>query len=1280
MNLQLGKTAAKAVFGQAVESSKNVISRIRFAKGDDDKDQTGEEPAASPAAAAAAAAGDWRGGHEAVIEGEEEDESAQADDRDRVITEEEYRQLRKKKAREARSRNEGQVVALPAGDWGEDNLRGDGSEESEKHWRILRRFKCRIWNIRLENLLEDTKTQTLFLAFTIGGTLEEFRVVNYKGEERAVCEGYPGTVFKTHHADVKGGETIEFTTKPDLEWRGSYIDLENEWLSIDVWKLQTRAVNQLIGSQSASLYTFATGWVEQAFTFERIVKKKSVPAYKVSFQILFQEIYDFELTLCDWKVSNLMPLDTMKDLIQRIKRGDIDSTAGKKEVFSPLSDTKGDDEEGMVPRQAAKKGHGEEMDAILKGFDLEGDGEVGRRPGGRGDGPESEVDTRLLVEVVKTDPKMVMRIAPKAENMNVMRVETMPRYNTNNPSWEMLGCLYWRGTPHDLENESLEVRVKDTYRANQVTLLDETRLDGLDFGRVEGKVAVENKPRYRQIGSVMEMDNDKIYVIVKVVKIDQLHTSDEADHIDSYVEVTFDGMANRSRHVVDSLSPTYQHELSFVVNLRNTERISAEEVQNKGPVHIDVWGNSTGDVSNEHLGWTTIYLNEVLFTPDGKPREMEERKFYNNMTRNEEEYDTRVFHGKKRLRLLWDRDKKKESFVYFQIWTKSDLGAGGAIIQGFGMKTTLEKVDPWKKIPRSYESRLDVFTQCWTTMTKQLEGWARHRTFRCTVRDHRGDSHVLCRYVTPMKPPKAVAGDNAVNRFVRCIPFCEGSRAKDEFWTTPDFLVNLMKGPAMDHTLLHASLLLGIPLCAFVCLGTLWNRDKHAWVMTMQRSGRVYFWDTAKGAIYELPDRFLAPQELTQILPSTRIYEPTSEGGRSPARAAVVSGDPRVWSSRHMKHAASGRGMEVPDTMPALVHFENTPNLPYRSIEVIFNDRDMFANLQHQDPSGIYYDFWDPDLWYSFTYGAPIHHPDEIVTPPPCFQPKIMSAPMSDEWTARTKRSLSEKIMRYIQVHRNSKKIMTRWATDAALQGFLEKGLRLLEQVDTCPLEDFDFSVAKLQFARRAGPFRISRPIPRSRSVFNKFDFFEIRDKSAQFAIAVHVAPLPNGVVASYVYVIMMQQIKESEVKSILRSRMQKKRRARPPPAPSPSPAPQPPSEPSPAPAPSAPPPASPQRPRRSYLQYKDDEEEAERPAGRVPSGRRLTVKPPRDGESGSAEEPPTEGMGGVQQRLRVGSVVTRRQSVTMQYPSGGAPPTARERKLKPTAEAEGEGGVGDET
>ena len=46
--------------------------------------------------------------------------------------------------------------------------------------------------------------------------------------------------------------------------------------------------------------------------------------------------------------------------------------------------------------------------------------------------------------------------------------------------------------------------------------------------------------------------------------------------------------------------------------------------------------------------------------------------------------------------------------------------------------------------------------------------------------------------------------------------------------------------------------------------------------------------------------------------------------------------------------------------------YKNVKNdiLPYKSIDCIYNKRNIWLNLQHQNPAGIYYDIWERERWF----------------------------------------------------------------------------------------------------------------------------------------------------------------------------------------------------------------------------------------------------------------------------------------------------------------------------
>lgn len=51
-------------------------------------------------------------------------------------------------------------------------------------------------------------------------------------------------------------------------------------------------------------------------------------------------------------------------------------------------------------------------------------------------------------------------------------------------------------------------------------------------------------------------------------------------------------------------------------------------------------------------------------------------------------------------------------------------------------------------------------------------------------------------------------------------------------FATPEFTLTGRSGSITDHALLHVSLLIGLNVQAFVCVGSLWSKVQHVWICT----------------------------------------------------------------------------------------------------------------------------------------------------------------------------------------------------------------------------------------------------------------------------------------------------------------------------------------------------------------------------------------------------------------------------------------------------------------
>lgn len=72
------------------------------------------------------------------------------------------------------------------------------------------------------------------------------------------------------------------------------------------------------------------------------------------------------------------------------------------------------------------------------------------------------------------------------------------------------------------------------------------------------------------------------------------------------------------------------------------------------------------------------------------------------------------------------------------------------------------------------------------------------------------------------------------------------------------------------------------------------------------------------------------------------------------------------------------------------VLFAEHPLTPYRTIDVVFNKSNVWANLQNPDPTRIYYDLWNNNYWHPFS--------TTLSEMQPFFSSSSNRMPRSDQW------------------------------------------------------------------------------------------------------------------------------------------------------------------------------------------------------------------------------------------------------------------------------------------
>ncbi|GIX63742.1 C2 domain-containing protein, putative [Babesia caballi] len=264
-----------------------------------------------------------------------------------------------------------------------------------------------------------------------------------------------------------------------------------------------------------------------------------------------------------------------------------------------------------------------------------------------------------------------------------------------------------------------------------------------------------------------------------------------------------------------------------------------------------------------------------------------------------------------------------------------------------------------------------------------------------------------------------------------------GGNVLIETWQMPSRFVLTRKGGLHDRALLLCSCLLGLGYDAYVCKGTLdGGRREHCWVMTRHSDGTVTFWETANKRMWHLPMRWKTRYDPPEAKPVSAVEEsgnyaplpqaqpaPTAPQGHAlpqvprPGRrlmnyelygndymadvkvdmARVLGGNDVVADgsasmpaqttfladTRASERAARGCSAIDPKVR-LLVPGQTLVCLPYSSVETVFNDRQLWGNLQNHHPSCITYDLDVADEWRPFLK-APLTDavmPDVQITAP----------------------------------------------------------------------------------------------------------------------------------------------------------------------------------------------------------------------------------------------------------------------------------------------------------
>ncbi|KAH8741071.1 membrane protein, partial [Cryptosporidium ryanae] len=1139
----------------------------------------------------------------------------------------------------------------------------------DKSMILQRRWKVALWDLSIENLTEEEVN--IFIEIDFGTSRDEFRVQS-ESKEYILSNGQLKHRIRTpiiHKLTKEKPQKIKF--QPSFEYRGSYFDLEKEKLKLSAWRYHNFRLNTLDAIYDTKLIECANSDLNcTCYLMKMVEGNKLEKAYIFNFNLYFQEIYDFQLSLDHWEIKSLMSFaDVDKKLgIKNEKQIEKSSLNYSKIIDFEFSDQNSDcfSEMGEIRRLTnfscensyffgnllSEKKFNKNKEQIKKSFE---NIQLTYKKENDKDTDISDIEKNIKSEVslkLENQNKQfdsnnrynnqsiwklflkLLGIIKDEESENIMNLDSLlleseldqakihpsdccPKLKikliwpspikeytifssiqrgTNWPIWESIGSIFLRGTIADLENSFLDVEVIDTNKDKSINLQAKTHipLKGLietstviesklseplwlaekvkntderrnfaawEFGLITGNISFINYPKQRQKGNFVNFIKDRVYLMVKILKVDNIITLENIEDFQIHASITHQGLTSRSTTIYGNGSSNIVQDdyVVFPLQLPPISELYSFHLESLAEIYVDLWVSSKNNqfTKTEHAGYTSFTIWDTMYNIKGTKRPISDRFYICYASGTKERLKVRLLEQEMSLKFLFPTDRVSnitfEAFITPDILSIKPNNRQTICSKNNGIP---EKIDIFlrsrldlspSQAPKLYSS--DKIT-IQTALTGRLGTGIIGRFFLFSVFNHRGNELMLSQFINQMPIPNNIMTPNAIFHFVRCVPFINTSfrdppkRYKDKFnnetksiaakrgseedtnsftfkktyyWFTPDFTLLNNGGGVVDHCLLHASLLLKIKIQAFVCIGTTNSGHFHAWVMSWhfnetENSTIVKFWELTTGQIYSLKNRFHNQQRAREVTLRFRKRE----------RLLSNEGDQKDVSKVSLKMM----------------------KLPYKSIDTIFNEMNIWYNIQNVNPGSIFFDLWNNNLFLSCTNSPLIHQPGFRSQP-------YLSTPTKN--SILSKKRLIKSVLNYeVQAHRTAQNLGTRWNRDPTLEIFLEKGLDLMEQSELSEEGEYQDICLKINNWKSAleskvphmhrvlgFPLSFNHTNPKliSETILGKLEILFSRDKSFTVTISVVVYGYPNNTYCSRVFILVTQKISEREKKKILEQR-----------------------------------------------------------------------------------------------------------------------------------------------
>jgi len=399
-------------------------------------------------------------------------------------------------------------------------------------------------------------------------------------------------------------------------------------------------------------------------------------------------------------------------------------------------------------------------------------------------------------------------------------------------------------------------------------------------------------------------------------------------------------------------------------------------------------------------------------------------------------------------------------------------------------------------------------------------------------------------YLTKLVPPAEMRNPLAIFRMIQCFTYSSDKEtfSQDDIWTSPNFFMEIKKGDSEDHAILMFNLFLGIDLDVYLCRGKTKFGVDHVWLMTREPEGSVTFWEPSLGKTYLLPSRWKGTIKVDDNVE----HKKEKENYTKFPEHELLFYDPDITLSveeivqesgyddfMDMKTLPIRKDIQIEAQHEQEVFDFPLVDVPYQSIEVIFNHKNIWGNIQRLEPEKIYFDLEDAGYWHPYISTAAGFSPDII----PFYTSRRLGGKLNNSRVQAIRDDIYAEIVAGYTNWRHGKNMETVFYNP--LTPVLEEGLRTLEkQKLTTDSLDIDIKQwqSRITVATKGGYHFKGVPISFTYTdskmirkwITSKYNFHEESTEDIQFACGVHVTPYFNSICSVWVFIAQLTKEKKS--------------------------------------------------------------------------------------------------------------------------------------------------------